>query len=111
MRRYNYSRIPAGLLDGSTRGLRSALIPVAHRAGRAHARTMFAVDEATATAIRDVFNEHGELSAIVEFRRHFPLIGDNDRARQCVQIIASWEPLPGGVKRRKGRAKPVESRL
>ena len=60
---------------------------------------MFAVDEATATAIRDVFNEHGELSAIVEFRRHFPLIGDNDRAWQCVQIIASWQPLPGGMGR------------
>ena len=66
---------------------------------------MFAVDEATATAIRNAFNEHGELSAIVEFRRHFPLIGDNDHARQCVQIIASWRPLPPrvlGRQRRKG---------
>ena len=79
------------------------LISVARRTGAAHARAMFAVDEATAAAIRDVFNERGELSAIAEFRRHFPLIGDNDHARQCVQIIASWQPLSARVKRRRGR--------
>lgn len=37
---------------------------------------MFCVDEETAAAIRRVFNEDGELSAVVELRRHFPLILD-----------------------------------
>ena len=89
----------AGMDDAAKQAARDAgcLISVARRTGAAHAPTMFAVDETTATAIRDVFNERGELSAIAEFRRHFPLIGDNDHARQCVQIIA--KPLPAGVRR------------
>jgi hypothetical protein len=33
---------------------------------------MFSVDETTAEAIRQVFEESGELSAVVELRRHFP---------------------------------------
>jgi hypothetical protein len=53
---------------------------------------MFAVDEKTATAIRLAYKESGELGAIVEFRRHFPLIADNVRARECVRMIASWGP-------------------
>jgi hypothetical protein len=36
---------------------------------------MFAVDEADAAAIRRVFTEEGELSAIVELRRRFPGVG------------------------------------
>ena len=55
---------------------------------------MFAVDELTAEAIRHTLNESGELAAIVELRRHFPLIDDNARARLCVRAIASWRPLP-----------------
>ena len=55
---------------------------------------MFTVDEATAAAIRRAFNESGELSAVVELRRHFPLIADNEQARVCVRAIASWKPLP-----------------
>ena len=55
---------------------------------------MFAVDEATAEAIRRAFNERGELSAVVELRRHFPLISDNEHARACVRTIASWKPIP-----------------
>ena len=35
-------------------------------------RRMFAVDEADAVAIRRVFTEEGELSAIVELRRRRP---------------------------------------
>jgi hypothetical protein len=55
---------------------------------------MFSVDEATAAAIRQVFEESGELSAVVEFRRHFPGIKDNEAARICVRTIAGWKPLP-----------------
>jgi hypothetical protein len=55
---------------------------------------MFAVDEPTAEAIRRAFNEGGELSAVVELRRHYPLIRDNEQARACVRTIAAWKPLP-----------------
>src|SRR4051812_4849180 len=55
---------------------------------------MFVVDEATAEAIRRAYDEGGELSGIVEFRRHFPLITDNATAGECVRIIAGWKPLP-----------------
>jgi hypothetical protein len=55
---------------------------------------MFSVNEATAAAIRQVFEENGELSAVVEFRRHFPGIKDNEAARLCVGAIAGWKPLP-----------------
>src|SRR3954452_14907673 len=37
---------------------------------------MFTVDEPTAEAIRRAYDEGGELSGIVEYRRHFPLITD-----------------------------------
>ncbi len=59
---------------------------------------MFCVDEETAAAIRRVFNEEGELSAVVELRRHFPLITDNVRGRECVRIIAAWQPVPPPAK-------------
>ena len=55
---------------------------------------MFCVDEATAEAIRRAFHEDGELSAVIELRRHFPLITDNVRGRECVRIIAGWRPHP-----------------
>jgi len=54
---------------------------------------MFSVDEVTA-AIRAAFDSGGELSAVVELRRHFPLITDNEQARDCVRTIAGWKPLP-----------------
>jgi hypothetical protein len=54
---------------------------------------MFSVDETTAEAIRQAFEESGELSAVVELRRHFPGISDNENARLCVRAIASWKPL------------------
>ncbi len=38
---------------------------------------MFAVDEPAAEAIRRAFDESGELAAIVELRRHLPLVSDN----------------------------------
>ena len=55
---------------------------------------MFVVDEATAEAIRRALNDGGELSAVVELRRHFPAITDNTEARRCVSIIAGWWQRP-----------------
>src|SRR3954462_3018956 len=52
---------------------------------------MFSVDEPTAEAIRRAYDEGGELSGIVEFRRHFPLIADHAKAGECVRIIAGWK--------------------
>jgi len=59
-----------------------------------HGGTMFCVDEATAKVTRRVFDEEGELSAVIELRQHFPLITDNARRRECVRIIAGWRPVP-----------------
>src|SRR3954468_5551669 len=55
---------------------------------------MFVVDDATAEAIRRAYDEGGELSGIVEFRRHFPLITDHAKAGECVRIIAGWRKVP-----------------
>ena len=70
-------------------------------AGSVQGPPMFAVDEATALAIRQACEDGGELSGVVELRRHFTLITDNARARLCVQMIMSWvqrtpapEPAP-----------------
>ena len=54
---------------------------------------MFAVDEVTALAIRQACENGGELSGVIELRRHFPLITDNARARLCLQMIMSWAPI------------------
>jgi hypothetical protein len=54
---------------------------------------MFVVSEAEATVICDVFQQHGELSAVVEMRRLFPGITDNRQARECGRTIASWRPV------------------
>ncbi len=54
---------------------------------------MFAITEAQAAAIRAVFEQLGELSAVVELRRLFPGVTDNRQARECVRMIASWKPL------------------
>jgi hypothetical protein len=55
---------------------------------------MFLVTEADADAIRAIFNQEGELSAVIELRRRFPGITDNAKARTCVRTIAGWKPLP-----------------
>src|SRR3954463_8545258 len=67
---------------------------------------MFVVDDATAEAIRRAYDEGGELSGIVEFRRHFPLITDNAKAGECVRIIAGWKPLPDQPAQRAGPNEP-----
>jgi len=53
---------------------------------------MFVVDDATADTLHRIWQEEGELSALVELRRHFPLIADNARARLCLQAIVGWAP-------------------
>jgi hypothetical protein len=58
---------------------------------------MFIVNESQAASIRRAFEEDGELSAIIELRRHFPGIADYENARRCVRTIASW--LPPGEER------------
>lgn len=55
---------------------------------------MFVVDEPTADAIRLAWESGGELSAIVELRRHFPLISDPAWARFCVRSIVGWASRP-----------------
>lgn len=58
---------------------------------------MFAVEPAVADAIRQAFQDQGELAAIAELRRHFPLFEANEQARSCVLAIASWRPTPPRV--------------
>ena len=71
---------------------------------------MFTVSEAQAAAIRAAYEQHGELAAAVELRRHFPGITDTAQARECARVIAGWKPLlklskPPSL-RRVTRAKP-----
>jgi hypothetical protein len=54
---------------------------------------MFMVTEDDATAIREIFEREGELSAAIELRRRFPGITDNARALECARTIAGWTPL------------------
>jgi hypothetical protein len=53
---------------------------------------MFVVTESESAAIRAAFEQGGELSAAIELRRIFPGITDNGHARECVRIIAGWQP-------------------
>ena len=50
--------------------------------------------EKTVASIRRAWDEGGELSAVVELRRHFPLISDGETARRCVRTIAGWRQRP-----------------
>jgi hypothetical protein len=53
---------------------------------------MFSVGETTAAAIRKVLEDCGELSAVVQLRRHFPGLKDNENTRLCVRAIAPPRP-------------------
>jgi hypothetical protein len=55
---------------------------------------MFIVTKEDAAAIRDTFDQEGELSAAIEVRRRFPLIRDNAVARLHARTIAGWTPPP-----------------
>ncbi|MGI4794229.1 MAG: hypothetical protein ACRYG8_09145 [Janthinobacterium lividum] len=70
---------------------------------------MFVVDTAAADAIHQAFNEEGELAAIVELRRHFPLMTNNEHARTCVHTIAGWQSitLPLSLRRAKKSCSPT----
>jgi hypothetical protein len=54
---------------------------------------MFMVSEADAAAIRATYEQEGELSAVIELRRRFPGVTDNESARLCARSIAGWTPL------------------
>ncbi|MBV8705527.1 MAG: hypothetical protein JO118_17640 [Acetobacteraceae bacterium] len=64
---------------------------------------MFVVDEETAAAIRRAWEEGGELAGVVELRRHFPLITDDEQARRCVRAIVGWAQPPRPVPDREER--------
>jgi hypothetical protein len=70
---------------------------------------MFTVSESEAEAIRRAYEAGGELSAVVELRRHFPGIADNENARLCVRTIASWSPRPPQPQVRRRRRCPTKS--
>jgi hypothetical protein len=55
---------------------------------------MFVVTEAEATAIREAFDQSGELAAVIELRRLFPGVDDMAKALACARTIAVWKPLP-----------------
>jgi hypothetical protein len=85
----------------------SEIRQLADHASRHHAPCMFVVTEAEAAAIRATFEQQGELSAAIELRRLFPGITDNVQARECVRVIAGWQPLaprpPGRLRQRRRR--------
>jgi hypothetical protein len=60
---------------------------------------MFIVTESDAAAIRATFERDGELSAGIELWRRFT---DNAKAREWVQTIVGWKPLPVVRSRRLG---------
>ena len=55
---------------------------------------MFMVDEEAAAAIRQAWDEGGELSAVVELRRRLPRVTDGENGRQCVRTIVGWTRRP-----------------
>ena len=59
---------------------------------------MFMVSEETAAAVRAVYRQDGEWAAVVELRRHFPVLKDNGDALRCVRVIAGWPPHAGAQK-------------
>jgi len=54
---------------------------------------MFIVTEADDAAIRAVFEQEGELAAVLELRRRFRGFTDNAEARASARTIAGWRPL------------------
>jgi len=54
---------------------------------------MFVVTEADAAAIRAVYRQRGELSAVIELRRRFPGITDNWHA---LHVLTRNDGVPRG---------------
>jgi hypothetical protein len=73
----------------------------------AHVQTpgmSFSVSEAERAAIREAYDQGGELAASVELRRLFPGLANNENTRICARTIASWRPeLPVVPEKRKRR--------
>ena len=59
-------------------------VPLSVRSSLPHASRMFVVTEAEAAAIRDAFQQRGELAAAVELHRLFSGITDNQQAQTFV---------------------------
>jgi hypothetical protein len=78
--------------------MKSAYVALASRGAYHHAWGMFVITEADAAVIRAVFNQEGELSAVIELRRRFPGVTDNAKARACARSIAGWTPLPAQLR-------------
>ena len=53
---------------------------------------MFVMSEAEVTTIQDAFSRGGEVSAVVELRRLFPLLANSEHTRSCVRSILAWRP-------------------
>jgi hypothetical protein len=90
------ARSPVASLGALSTRARAAIaqpVPGLPRYTATHISDVFAIDEATIEAIRPARDEGGELSAIAELRRHFPLITDNAQARLCLRIIVGWKPV------------------
>jgi hypothetical protein len=69
---------------------------------------MFVVSEADAAAIRTAYEQGGELSAVVELRRLFPGLANNENARLCARSIAGWTP-PAPVPKLARRSRKMRS--
>jgi hypothetical protein len=78
-------------LPASSFGGAGLVIGLAGHRPQSHAPRMFVVSEADAAAIRAVFHQRGELSAVIELRRRFPGL-NAEMARECTRTIAGWEP-------------------
>ena len=58
---------------------------------------MFMMSDEAVAAVQAAYQKGGEWAAVVELRRHFPLITGNEQALWCVRIITGWRPpLPKG---------------
>jgi hypothetical protein len=51
---------------------------------------MFKVDEMTAAAIRQAYLAGGELAGVVELRRHYPALRDDELALMYMRAIVGW---------------------
>jgi hypothetical protein len=90
-----HSRFAAPVREGSASvTTKRTLLRLASAVRATQAPSMFMVDEETAAAIRRAWEEGGELAGVVELRRHFPLIADNEQARRCVRAIVGWGQPP-----------------
>lgn len=51
---------------------------------------MFMVSEQEAAAIQAAWHRGGELAAVAELRRMFPVFQGNERAAEAARAIAGW---------------------